>query len=223
MTRVGAQPLDRARWLLFGALLVVVFAVSTGAGAWLRGQGSGDTLVSAVATLTPTPAITGDVTPTPAVPTASSAATTASPAPPTPTPVPPTPSPAPTPSPLPATEPPHVDPATAEQFANDLLVAFQRGDTVYLFDRLHQAVFDRYGERQCRHHVNGFGPDPSSTWTVVSSSGPAPWSWETDNLVTTSDDTWTVTVDEPGTGQRDLHFSPNDGKWRWFLDCGDSR
>jgi hypothetical protein len=114
-----------------------------------------------------------------------------------------------------------LDPPTADDFAAALLAAFQTGDSEYLVDRLHPAVFERYGEGQCRSHVNGLEADPAATWTVVSSDGPALWSWETDDLATTIDDTWTVTVDEPDTGQRDLHFAPRDGKWRWFLDCGD--
>jgi hypothetical protein len=24
-------------------------------------------------------------------------------------------------------------------------------------------------------------------------------------------------------GRRDLHFAPADGRWRWFLDCGNPR
>jgi hypothetical protein len=122
-----------------------------------------------------------------------------------------------------ATASPALDPPSAEELADGLLAAFQTGDAQYLFDRLHPLVFDRYGERQCRRHINGFAPNPGAQWTVVTSSGPAPWSWETDGLSTTVGDTWTVTLDEPGTGQRDVHFAPADGKWRWFLDCGDPR
>ena len=113
-----------------------------------------------------------------------------------------------------------LDPATAEDFAADLLAAIQAGDTQYLFDRLHPAVIARYDTSQCRAKVDGFTADPSATWTVVSSSGPAPWSWASDNLATTIDDAWTVTVKEPGKPRRDLHFAPADGLWRWFVDCG---
>jgi hypothetical protein len=81
-------------------------------------------------------------------------------------------------------------------------------------------VIDRYGADQCTKHVSKFGPDPSASWTVVTSNGPAAWSWITDKLTTVIADTWTVTIDEPGAGQRDLHFAPADWTWRWFLDCG---
>jgi hypothetical protein len=115
-----------------------------------------------------------------------------------------------------------LDPATPEEFADDLLVAFQTGDGQYLFDHLHPLVFDRYGERQCRRYVNGFAPDPSASWTVQSSTGPAPWGWVTD-LITAVADAWTVTIEIPGEGQREVHFAPFEGTWRWFVDCGDPR
>ena len=112
-----------------------------------------------------------------------------------------------------------LDPPTAEDFANDLLAAFQTGDSEYLFQRLHPKVFKRYGEAQCRLHINGIPSDPAATWTVISTSGPAPWSWETDGLKATVSDTWTVVIEIPDEGQREVHFAPSAGRWRWFVDC----
>jgi len=171
---------------------------------------------------TPTPALTPTATPSPAPPTPTTAPTPT----PTPSPVPPT-TPPTTPPTLPPTVPPSapaaLDPPTAEDFAAALLTAFQTGDTAYLIERIHPAVFERYGERQCRRHVNGFEAEPDAEWTFVSSSGPAPWDWVTDDVTTTINDTWTVTIDEPDAEPRDLHFAPFEGTWRWFTDCGRPR
>jgi hypothetical protein len=200
------------RWMQFGAVLVVAFLLSVGAGAWLSRQRTG-TSVPIVPTPSPAPTVLSTASPAPT-------------APPTPTSAP-TPSPSPTPgtaSPaVPSTTPPALDPPTADEFADALLVAFQSGDSQYLFDRLHPAVFDRYGMRQCRRHIDGLPADPSARWTVQSSSGPAPWAWETDGLTTTVSDAWTVTTRIPDEGQREIHFAPFEGTWRWFTDCGESR
>ena len=200
------------RWMQFGAVLVVAFLLSVGAGAWLSRQGTGP---PAASTPTPSPA-----------PTAVFTASPPSTRPPTPT-VAPTPTASPfTPTASPtatASAPPALDPPTAEDFAAALLAAFQSGDTEYLLDRVHPLVFERYGEGQCRRHVSGLPADPSASWTVQSSSGPAPWEWETDDLTTTVGDTWTVTIRIPGEGQRDIHFAPFEGTWRWFVDCGEPR
>src|SRR5437868_6113277 len=87
------------------------------------------------------------------------------------------------PTPIPPTQPPATQPPVvpAEQFARDLLAAFQTGDTTFMFLHLHPVVFDRYGEGQCRAHVDGFTADPSAMWTVISSMGPSSWDWVTDN------------------------------------------
>lgn len=206
------------RWMQLGAVLVVAFLLSIGAGAWLNRQRTGP---SVAVVPTPTPAAT--TAPTPSA------------APPTPTRTP-TPSPSPTPPTVPPTSPPTLpptappatpaplDPPTAEEFAADLLAAFQTGGTQYLYERLHPLVLERYGARQCRRYVNEeLPPDPSASWTVLSSTGPAPWDWETDDLTTKVDDTWTVTIRIPEEGEREVHFTPFEGTWRWFVDCGDPR
>lgn len=200
----------------FSAVLLVAFVLSVGAGALIGRQQSAPPAASVP-------------TPTPVLPTttASPPTATASPPPPTTTTAPtPTPSPLPptvpptAPPTVPPTAPPTLDPPTAEDFAGDLLAAFQTDDDLYLFDRLHPLVFERYGERPCRRYLNGLPPDPNASWTVLSSSGPAPWDWETDDLTTTVPDTWTVTIEIPDEGQREVHFAPFEGPWRWFVDCG---
>lgn len=218
----GSAALNRTRWIQYGVLLVVAFALSVGAGAWLGRQRTG-TPVASVPTPSPAPTALFTASPPPTLPPTPTP--TVAPTP-TPSPVPPTASPtAPPTAPPTATPsaPPPLDPPTAEEFADALLAAFQSGDTQYLLDRVHPVVFERYGVRQCRRHVNGFAADPSASWTVQSSSGPAPWEWETDGLTTTVSDTWTVTIRIPDEGQRDIHFAPFEGTWRWFVDCGEPR
>jgi hypothetical protein len=207
--------LNRTRWIQFGVVLAFAFLLSVGAGA-LIGRSRTGTPVGAVPT--PTPANSATVTPS-AVPATPTPTASPSPAPPT---IPPTLPPTIPPTAPPITAPP-LDPPTAEDFADDLLVAFQSGETAYLFDRLHPLVFERYGKRQCRRYVKSLPPEPGASWTVQSSSGPAPWAWETDDLTTTVSDTWTVNIEVPDEGQREVHFTPFEGTWRWFADCGDPR
>jgi hypothetical protein len=206
--------LTRTRWIQYGVLLAVAFVLSVGAGALIGRQRTGGP-VAGLPTPTPAPAT---VTPSPA-PATPTTVLTPSPSPVLPT-IPPT-APPTSPPTVPPSAPPALDPPTAEDFAGDLLAAFQTGDREYLFDRLHPLVFERYGERRCRRFVNeDLPPDPTASWTVLSSNGPAPWDWVTDELTTTVSDTWTVLINIPDTGEREVHFAPSEGKWRWFADCG---
>lgn len=208
------------RWLQFGAVLVVAFLLSVGAGVWLGRQRTGPPVANVP---TPSPAATAlstaslPPTPSPTLTVSPTVAPTFTPSPGPPT-VPPTLPPSPSPA-----SPPALDPPTAEDFADALQALFRSGDTQYLADRLHPLVFERYGEGQCRDYVSGFEADPKTVWTVMSSSGPDPWAWETDGLTTIVTDAWTVVVEIPDNGQRDVHFAPFDGTWRWFVDCGDPR
>jgi len=210
--------LNLNRWMQFGAVLVVAFLLSVGAGAWLSRQRTGPPVAS-VPTPSPAPTALFTASPPSTLPPTPTLTPTLTAAPtPTASPVTPTAPPTATPS-----APPALDPPTVEEFADALLAAFQSGDTQYLFDRVHPLVFDRYGIRQCRRHINGLPADPSASWTVQSSSGPAPWEWETDGLTTTVSDAWTVTIRIPDEGQREIHFAPFEGTWRWFTDCGEPR
>jgi hypothetical protein len=201
--------LNRNRWIQFGVVLAFAFLLSVGAGA-LIGRSRTSAPVGAVPT--PTPANSSTITPS-AAPTATTTTPSHSPSPIPPT-LPPTIPPTPTTS-----VPPTLDPPTAEEFAADLMAAFQAGDTQYLFDRLHPLVIERYGSDQCRSYASGFDPDPETSWTVRNSSGPHTWVWETDGLSTTVEGTWTVRVTIPDAGRRAVHFTPFEGTWRWFADC----
>lgn len=82
---------------------------------------------------------------------------------------------------------------------------------------------DRYGAQQCRRYVKQAVSGDQITWEIRGSTGPAAWDYTTDGLTTTVPDAWAVSVRQPGADpeQRELHFAPAEGSWRWFTDCGD--
>lgn len=102
----------------------------------------------------------------------------------------------------------------------DLAAAVEAGDERYLFERLHPAVIERYGERRCRSYTNGI--HHPLDWEILATST-APWDYETDGLSTTIADATIVSVRQADADppERDLHFATSDGSWRWFTDCGD--
>jgi hypothetical protein len=163
-----------------------------------------------------TPVLVASPSPSPSptpTPSPSAAPTrTHSPAPTAPPTTPPTAAPEPTAPP---------DDLSAEGFAQELAAALEEGDDEYLFGHLHPATIERYGEQSCRAYVAGI--EGAVNWEILGSSGPAPWSYETDGLATTIDDAWTVTVRQPGAEPevRDVHYAQANGTWRWFTDCGD--
>jgi hypothetical protein len=201
--RGSLAALDRSRWIAFGVVLVVVFFVSMAAGAFIGRQRSPSTPVAVASpSAAPTPSASPTVAPTPsAAPTQTLAPT-----------VPPTASPEPTAPP---------DTLSAEGFAQELAAAIRGSDAEYLFNHLHPATIERYGEGTCRAHLADFGGDVD--WEILGSSGPEAWSYETDGLATNIPDAWTVNVRQPGADPelRELHFAQADETWRWFTDCGD--
>jgi len=206
--------LSRLQWLAFGLGLIGVFIASVIAGGVLSRQLRTSAGESPIAAASPSPAATVSAAPlasaTPAV--SARPVATASPSP--------ISSPLPTDSPVPA---PSLDPATAEQFAADLVAAIREGDVGYLRARLHPAVAERYSERMCRRYIRDtFTGGVAVEWQVLAASGPADWSWITDEIETVMPGTWTVSISQPGADppRRDAHFTPFEGTWRWFTDCG---
>jgi hypothetical protein len=94
---------------------------------------------------------------------------------------------------------------------------------VFLFERLHAAVLERYGEEACRTFLEGFQGE-SLEFETVSVTGPAPWDWETDGQSTTIEEAWTVVVDQVSDGEesrREIHLAlAEEGEVAWFTDCG---
>ena len=77
----------------------------------------------------------------------------------------------------------------------------------------------------CRRYIRQDVSGDAITWDVHGATGPAAWDYVTDGLTTTIDDAWTVPVTqaEATPPERELHFAPVDGTWRWFTDCGNPR
>jgi hypothetical protein len=109
----------------------------------------------------------------------------------------------------------------AEGFVNDLGEALQAGDEVFLFDRLHPAVLDRYGEEQCRAYLETKEiPDLVLEFRDV--GGPEPWDWTLDDVTTSFAEAYTVTLyNSQAGGEEELHLVVVGGELRWFTDCGD--
>ena len=109
-------------------------------------------------------------------------------------------------------------------FMAALQEARRSGDQAFLFDRLHPAVLERYGEAACRTFVAGLTL-PSVTYAVTSVTGPLPWDWVTDNRTRTIDGTLFLdtTVSSSGTPtvQAVVHITPVSAQQRYFVDCGD--
>ena len=128
---------------------------------------------------------------------------------------------APGPSTTTTTVPPVEDPVA---FVAGLQDARRTGDLAFLFDRLHPAVLERYGEPSCRAFVGGLAI-PSITYAVAGVTGPAPWDWVTDGLTRTIDGTYfldtTVSSEQVPPAQVVLHVTPVDREQRYFVDCGD--
>lgn len=202
-----------ARWIAVALGLTAVVVLSVAAGGLIARQLKA-TPPPAVAAVTPTPEVSSALTigPTPSQIAASlppSPAATSTPLP------PPTASLARTLEPTPIAG---LDPASVEEFTHDLASAIRDHNTDYLNARLHKATIDRYGAGMCRRYVAAI-PASDPRWQILSTSGPAEWSYVTDETETVIPDAWTVSVSQPAAEPHDLHFAPLDGTWRWFTDC----
>jgi hypothetical protein len=118
-----------------------------------------------------------------------------------------------------------MDAATAQQFAADLAAAIRGGDDDFVVAHFHPATIDRYGMQTCRRYVRRVVSGDDINWDVHGASGPDSWEYVTDGLTTTIPDAWTISVTQAGATppDREVHFAPVDGTWRWFTDCGKQR
>lgn len=136
----------------------------------------------------------------------------------------PTPSSEPTPAQTVApTAAPTADPAAIDPFIEELGAAIAAGRDRFLFDNLHPAVIERYGEQACRDYTSTTRSQGLSI-EYVSANGPEAWDWVLDDRTTQIPDAWTVSViwREPGLEEaREVHIAPSEASWRWFTDCGD--
>lgn len=113
---------------------------------------------------------------------------------------------------------------TPQEFFTLLDDGFQRGDAEFLFDRLHPAVLDLYGEAQCLTYLSSL--DAPDAIEVVEVYRPEAWFYGTrdDRQVLIEDAVRVDLVERIGDEEVELeaHLAPgDDGTFRWFTDCGD--
>lgn len=129
------------------------------------------------------------------------------------------------PSPTASGEPPEavVTEADVVDFYGRLTSALQASDVAALFDLLHPAVLDRYGDEQCRSYLAGVG-DEALDIEVLGSAPPAPWTWELDGVSTEIDPAIAVDIRlsaGEASVEQEAHLALADSRLRWFTDCGD--
>ncbi len=119
---------------------------------------------------------------------------------------------------------PFLAPAAASRlFLDQFAPAVRAGDEAFLYDRLHPAVIERYGEATCRAYAAVF-EDAAFELTPIDAAPPAPWDYVSDERTTTIADAWAVlasTVVDGAPVERDFHFAPIGPTIRWFTDCGE--
>lgn len=110
-----------------------------------------------------------------------------------------------------------------ETFSTELVNAMQSHDTTFLFDRLHPAVFDLYGEDACNVYLEGVAG--YSQIVALDVQGPEAWTWEIDGVSIPLEDIYTIDVELTLPEGKELisvlHYALVDGELLWFTDCGE--
>jgi hypothetical protein len=110
-----------------------------------------------------------------------------------------------------------------QKFLNVLDAAVRTGNTDVRLAHLHPAVIDRYGEPQCRDFLAG-QQDKTRRDQVKSVGKPESFEYATDNQSVMVPDALPVQVREKSKGKegdRDIHLARINGKFTYFIDCGD--
>jgi hypothetical protein len=93
----------------------------------------------------------------------------------------------------------------------------------WLFDHLHPAAIQLYGEEGSWLAIDAQNPDPSYAIEVIYASGPASWIYKPAAGEVTVQDVYTVYADVTGDNQtapQMLHFGWVDGQLYWFANFG---
>jgi hypothetical protein len=102
--------------------------------------------------------------------------------------------------------------------------AFQTKDAGALFDLLHPAVTDLYGDEACHTYIGSIIETPTRL-EVLNVKELASWLWEMDGHSTSFEDVFIVEVNftaADSTSQVDFHLvQREDGTLGWFTDCGE--
>ena len=104
--------------------------------------------------------------------------------------------------------------------------AVQTGDGDDLHARLHPAVFELYGEEQCRAFVDAGFDNPDLGFEAQSVGPLGPWTWERDGRSVAVADAVAVqlvqrTPANVEPAPQEAHVALVDGELRWFTDCGE--
>jgi hypothetical protein len=110
---------------------------------------------------------------------------------------------------------------TVAQFLQLFATALQTGDTSFLIGRLNPHVIEVYGQANCAAVVAAM-TDPTASFTINATSGPAPFSWSESGTPVPVDDVYTVSVTRVAGGQssvQDIHLALLQGQLTWFRKC----
>lgn len=114
--------------------------------------------------------------------------------------------------------------ALARGFFDAFNAAEAASDNQALYDMLHPAVLERYGETACTEHLEAtVGPGVAVELLGAVETGR--WDWERDEVVGPIDNAFTIQANLTAGGQTnptELHLAVRpDGSLGWFTDCGD--
>jgi hypothetical protein len=110
---------------------------------------------------------------------------------------------------------------TVAQFLQLFATALQTGDTSFLIGRLNPHVIEVYGAANCAATIAAM-TDPTASFTINATSGPAPFSWSESGTPVPVDDVYTVSVTRVAEGQssvQDIHLALVQGQLTWFRKC----
>jgi len=102
--------------------------------------------------------------------------------------------------------------------------AFADGNVDHLYQLLHPAVIELYGEDACRAYLGTIVETPT-TLEYIDATRVGVWNYERDEAVIPVDFAYSVQANftaNDQTAQQELHLVlPGDNSVRWFTDCGD--
>ena len=95
-------------------------------------------------------------------------------------------------------------------------------DTAYLLNHIDPALYQVYTADQCRAALAKPAPDPTFHFSVLSVSGPAPWSYAAGGQTIAVAAVYTVDANVTANGQtarETHHFTLQSGQLGWFTQC----
>lgn len=113
---------------------------------------------------------------------------------------------------------------TIDDFVQVFNQSFADGDAGSLYELLHPAVFDVYGEEACQAYLENVVGNPIQI-DVVEAWFEGQWDWVIDDVTTPLDYIYTVVANRTigtDTAEVEIHlYMPGDDSVRWLTDCGD--